>query len=78
MEEKIKTIFNTNNFHYDYNIIDDNHIEVEVINGDWKHDHLRLELIMKKNLFFVTDREIIDESFDDSYSCRYKFTYLLN
>ena len=41
-------IFKEENINHDFNINNDR-IEIEVIDGDWKHDHAHLKNVMKKH-----------------------------
>ena len=46
----IDRIFKENNLFYDsYISTTDGIIEITIENGDWKHDHIRLNHIMNKN-----------------------------
>lgn len=74
--EDINRIFKENNLSYDSFINNNNGmIEITIENGDWKHDHARLNYLMRKNHYrFITEKEIgISE--DDSYSSIHCFKY---
>lgn len=63
-------IFKEENINHDFNINNDR-IEIEVIDGDWKHDHAHLKNVMKKHGFIFISREITKENGDDSFSAIY-------
>lgn len=73
-QKDIKRIWKENNFSYDYEILSNGHIHIIVEHGDWKHDHLALKYIMRKNHYRVID--MVDyPNGDDSYTAYYKFVY---
>ena len=74
--EAIKRIFKENNLYYDYFILSNNEmIGIIVEDGDWKHDHLRLNYIMSKNNYIFIKENEIDTRDDDSYSSTHYFKY---
>ena len=74
--EDINRIFKENNLYYDYFILSNNEmIGIIIENGDWKHDHLRLNYIMSKNNYIFVKENEIDTSDDDSYSSTHYFKY---
>lgn len=74
--EDINRIFKENNLYYDYFILSNNEmIGIIIENGDWKHDHLRLNYIMSKNNYIFIKENEIDTSDDDSYSSTHYFKY---
>ena len=50
-------------------------IGIIIENGDWKHDHLRLNYIMSKNNYKLIKEEKIGTSDEDSYSSTHYFKY---
>ena len=72
---EISKIFSDNNVYYEFDIDGNNHVNITVENGDWKHDHLRLKHIMTLNNFICVDSTAIDEEDDgdDTYSAEYYF-----
>ena len=52
-------------------------VKVEICWGDWKHDHLRLEFLVKENMpeLISHDKEIIEENGTDCYSAIHKFYF---
>lgn len=74
--EDINRIFKENNLYYDYFILSNNEmIGIIIEDGDWKHDHLRLNYIMSKNNYIFIKENEIDTSDDDSYSSTHYFKY---
>jgi len=52
MEErdlKVKKIFDGNGLRFGWGWDSDGNLEVEVLDGDWRHDHVALDIAMKKN-----------------------------
>ena len=74
--EDINRIFKENNLYYDYFILSNNEmIGIIVEDGDWKHDHIRLNHIMLKNNYKLIKEEKIGTSDEDSYSSTHYFKY---
>ena len=72
----INRIFKENNLYYDYFILSNNEmIGIIVEDGDWKHDHLRLNYIISKNNYIFIKENEIGTSDDDSYSSTHYFKY---
>ena len=46
-DQKILDLFKKNNVWYEYGWTADGNLEVDVSNGDWKHDHIFLEYFMR-------------------------------
>lgn len=78
MREIIEKIFRTHNMRYDYNIVSSHKVEVEIVWGDWKHDHIALDQIMRKNGFVRVGEQITEESGDDAYSSIHTYIRLAN
>lgn len=74
-KEDLKRIWNENNLTYDYFIQFDGSIDVYVEWGDWKHDHLFINFIMKKNNYRLVSERTTEEDGDDAYSSIHKFIY---
>ena len=74
--EDINRIFKENNLYYDYFILSSTEmIGITPEDGDWKHDHLRLNYIMSKNNYIFIKENEIGTSDDDSYSSTHYFKY---
>lgn len=72
----IDRIFKENNLYYDsYISSTDGMIEITIEDGDWKHDHIRLNYIMRKNHYRLVKEVEIGTSEDDSYSSIHYFKY---
>ena len=74
-QEDLKRIWKKNNFSYDYFIHHDGSIVVDVMWGDWKHDHLFLNHVMRQNNYRLVSEEVTEEDGDDAYSSLHKFRY---
>ncbi len=75
-EKDIKRIFKENDCYYDWDINPDGTIEVSVEWGDWKHDHLFLNYIMRENHYCLIDEDVTEEDGDDAYSSIHTFEYV--
>ena len=73
-EKDINEIFDRYECHYGWSVIGNN-VEIEVIWGDWKHDHRYLQYIMSRNHYRVVNRVITEENGDDAFSAEYEFKY---
>lgn len=72
----IKRIFKENGVYYDWDICPtDGTITINVEWGDWKHDHLFLQYIMRQNNYRVVSRVVTEEDDTDCYSAEYEFKY---
>lgn len=72
----INRIFKENNLYYAYGILDtDELVGITIEDGDWKHDHIRLNHIMLKNNYKLIKEEEIGTSDEDSYSSTHYFKY---
>lgn len=78
---KLSTILSENDFHcsdiiFFKNIHNDNCVRIQIDNGDWKHDHVRLEKFMKKKFkiksYFQT---VIEQDGSDVYSAYHTFIF---
>lgn len=71
---KVQKLFNENSINHFFSVdFNNGTIEVEVEWGDWKHDHLYLERVMKNNGYTMIDSEVTEEDGSDTYSARYWF-----
>lgn len=72
----INRIFKENNLCYDsYISTTDGVIGITIEDGDWKHDHIRLNYIMRKNHYRLIKEVEIGTSEDDCYSSTHYFKY---
>lgn len=72
----INRIFKENNLYYDYTISStDGMIAITIEDGDWKHDHIRLNYIMRKNHYRLIKNVEFGTSEDDSYSSTHYYKY---
>ena len=75
-KEDVKRIFKENNLTYEWCVSFDGTIFVNVIWGDWKHDHGFLKYVMRKNHYQVISQVVTEENGDDAFSAEYKFIYM--
>lgn len=74
IDEAIKKIFKDNNLSYSYHIFGENKVEITIKHGDWKKDHIRLQLLLEGNGFVkVSARDMDEDVFE--YSCVYVYEY---
>ena len=73
--KKIESLLSSNEMHYDFSVDDNGFIKIIIDDGDWKHDHLALKIVMKEAGFNFVDRHIPDEEEDDDcFSAVYLYT----
>jgi len=76
MKQIIKHL-NKHGLYYEvYKIMDE--IRIEIIWGDWKHDHARTDYVMNQIGYRKTSEIVTEENGDDSYSsihCYNKINY---
>lgn len=53
---------------WEYNEWEDGKVEVEIGWGDWKHDHLCCDHIMKENGYTLINEVVTEEDGSDTYS----------
>ena len=75
LESEIERIVCSEDLHYDWWFFDDAIVEFKVEYGDWKHDHIFLDLIMKENGWKKVDEVILDEDGSDCYSSIHKYEF---
>ena len=75
MEKKVKQIFKDNKLSYDWEINSELPcvLLVYVEWGDWKHDHICLNNIMKQNGFHFIGEDVTEEDGSDTYSATHIF-----
>ena len=68
-DQKIQKLFKENNIHYGWGWNLDDELEVEVMHGDWKHDHAYIDCFMREHGYEKTgERYCGSPTGDDSYS----------
>ena len=72
-EDFVKQIMKSNDVHYDYNVVTENSVEINVELGDWKHDHLCIDRLMEKNGFNKVDEEVTFDDGSDVYSSTHRY-----
>ena len=75
IEQDIKKIFKENDLNYEWDANTDGTIDVDVVWGDWKHDHLYLRHVMTKNGYTQVYEMVTEEDGDDAYSSIHTFKY---
>lgn len=73
IKQKVKEIFKKNNLTYDYEVMNDKAVSVTIYWGDWKHDHLCLEQIMKQEGLSSLGHDVTEEDGSDCYSAIHYF-----
>lgn len=75
MEKLIKKIFKDNGLSYDWEINPQLPCVVFIYIewGDWKHDHIALNNIMKQNGFNFFGEKVTEEDGSDAYSATHIF-----
>lgn len=68
IQEKVADIFKRHELYHDYSIISPSKVEVEVVWGDWKHEHGALTQFMNLNGFRQIDERVTEEDGSDCYS----------
>ena len=53
---------------WEYNEWEDEQIEIEIEWGDWKHDHLCCDHIMRENGYTLINEVVTEENGSDTYS----------
>ena len=71
--EKVQKLLDDNNLWADAYNYNDIAIAVEVNRGDWKHDHLRTEWLLKENGFTKITSKVTEEDGSDTYSAIHYF-----
>lgn len=75
IEQDIKRIFKKNELNYEWWTNSDGTIDVDVVWGDWKHDHLYLRHVMRENGYIQLYEMVTEEDGDDAYSSIHTFKY---
>jgi len=72
LRDTIAQIFDKENIRHEFDV-SNGKIYIYVEDGDWKHDHGRLKIIMEKYGFIFVDRKITNESDGDWFSAEYTY-----
>ncbi len=73
IENDIQRIFKENRIWHDWDVSLDGSVWVSVDWGDWKHDHLYLDHVMRENGYILMAKEVTDEDGSDAYSAVHTF-----
>ena len=73
IEKDIQRIFKENERWYEWDVCLDGTVEISVEWGDWKHDHLYLNHVMKENGYIPRGEEVTEEDGSDAYSAVHIF-----
>ena len=73
IEKDIQRIFEENEMWYDCDVNLDGSVEISVVWGDWKHDHLCLNYVMRENGYILIDEKVTEEDGSDAYSAVHTF-----
>lgn len=68
IEKDIQRIFKENEMWYEWGVGLDGTVEISVEWGDWKHDHLCLDHVMKENGYGLRGEKVTDIDGSDAYS----------
>ena len=70
ISDELRNILDNSNISFEIWSIDNDHCEVYVNWGDWKHEHMVLMNILTNNDYDF-EREVIDENDSDCFSAKY-------
>lgn len=74
LRKRVEDLLTANKMFYDFSVDSNGYIEITVVNGDWKHDHIALRNLMRDSEFVFLGRYVPDEETgDDSFSAVYLF-----
>ena len=68
IEKDIQRIFKEKDMWYEWGVCLDGTVEIEVCWGDWKHDHLYLDHVMKENGYGLRGERVTESNGSDAYS----------
>lgn len=73
-DQKIRNLFKENNVHYEWWWTADGIVEIDVEDGDWKHDHIYLDRLMQDNGYEKTgERQYGEPTGGDWYTSVHSF-----
>lgn len=73
---RVWNILSSNNMYYFISVINSSSVEIEVNDGDWKHEHLYLQRVMEKNGFILLDERVTAEDGSGCYSAVHSYMYI--
>ena len=75
LRKRIQEILSSHKMPYDFTIDSQGYIQITVIDGDWKHDHIALQHIMREAGFISFGRHIPEDqdNGDDSFTAIYLY-----
>ena len=76
LEKEVRSLLNGEGLYYDLNAYNGNKIEVGIVEGDWKHEHLSLVTLMESNGFRLLEKYILSED-GDSYDAIHLYEKLV-
>lgn len=74
IQNEIRKIFKEKKMCHEWCIESNGDVWVNVVWGDWKHDHIYLVNVMKENGYIRTSLVITEEDDTDAYTAEYLFT----
>lgn len=74
IQDEIRKIFKEKKMYHEWFIESNGDVWVNVVCGDWKHDHIYLVNVMKENGYIRTSKVITEENDTDAYTAEYLFT----
>ena len=75
LRERIQEILSSHKMPYEFTIDSQGFIQITVVDGDWKHDHLALQHVMREAGYISFGRHIPEDqdNDDDSYTAIYLY-----
>lgn len=70
---RVLNILLSNGLSFPISIIKNSFVEIDVMDGDWKQEHLSLQHIMEKNGFILMGKRVTDEDGYGRYSAVYTY-----
>lgn len=72
--DRAQKVINNSSIFADIYDVTDTKIKVEITWGDWKHDHLYLDYLMREEGFEKIDEYTTEEDGSDTYSAVHVYT----
>jgi hypothetical protein len=73
IEKDIQRIFKEKDIWYEWGVGLDGTVEIEVCWGDWKHDHLYLDHVMRENGYGLAGEMVTESDGSDAYSSVHRY-----